>query len=813
MPVTFSVKANEQQLKQYLRQVNGTYKYAFRGYHNISIPAHQIKNFIQQPFIAKIDYHFQHPGPLNDSMRVRCRVNQVQQGVMPLPQGYKGRGVLVGFIDDGIDFNHPDFQDSSGHTRVLAIWDQTQPFDATRTPSKYGYGQVWDSTDIENGSCTSVDASGHGTTVAGTAAGNGLSTGTHWGCAPESFVVMVKSNYTVPNWSYTVADAVDYIFHVADSLGMPCSINSSVGDYYGTHDGTDLAAQYIDSLLKAKRGRLMSAALGNSGTFAPYHLSTNVTSDTSFTWFKYNAPGGSDAFPYGVVFFEAFADTASMHNVYFSMGADQVSPVYKHRGQGPFRNAFDFIGATVTDTIYSITGDRLGIVDYYADILPGGILDLQVHMKEPDSSAYNFRFSATGSGTYDVWSAEWLGISDMINTVPSVSVFPDLVHYVSPDSLKIMVDGPQCLESVVTVANYNNIQNYIGYDGNPVSLGEVEGDICSTSSRGPTRDNRLKPDLAATGNVTFSPGPLPILSALISVAPYKLLPDGMHMRNGGTSMAAPVLTGIGALMLERCPQTNWLEFKTHVNTAAYTDSHTGTVPNFSFGYGKVSAFDALMQTVYTPALSGDTAMCAGDVAELLAAPTGFQEYDWSNGDTTYYTSLDSTGTLWFTGTDAAGCKTDTATISVTEYPIPVITISNSGGTLTANGTGSLTYQWYVNGNPIGGENNSTYTPLGEGSFYVTGSDPIGCTGYSDTVTIAGINEINAFGLQVYPNPFDEQLTIVSQDNFAAEIRNGLGELVLKTSNKTIQTHHWPRGIYLVRVVSNRGESVFRLVKE
>lgn len=810
--LSFFVQGNEQQIKQYLQQNKGTYKYAFRGYHHIAIPAEKVKDLSQQDFISYIDYHHQVPVALNDSMRVKARVNQVHQGLAPLPQGYTGKNILIGLIDDGIDFNHPDFKDSSGNTRVMAIWDQTQTFDSTRTPA-YGYGQVWDSTDINNGSCTSTETSGHGTTVSGTAAGNGFSTGTHQGVAPDALIVMVKSNFSMPNWSATVADAADFIYHLADSLGLPCSINASVGDYYGTHDGTDLPSQYIDSLIKAKRGRLFSAALGNSGTFSPYHLRTDVVAtDTSFTWFKYNAPGGGDAFPYGVVFFEAFADTADMQNVWFSVGADQVSPTYKHRGQSVYRNAFDFINTTVTDTIWSTTGNELGIVDYYAEVLPGGILSLQVHMQEPDSNAYYFRFSTTGSGAYDVWSDEWMGISKIINTVPDSSTFPDIVHYVSPDSAKTMVNGPQCLESVMTVANYNNIQDYIGYDGNPVSLGEVEGDICSTSSRGPTRDNRQKPDVAATGNVTFSPGPLPILSALITVAPSKLLPDGMHMRNGGTSMASPVLAGIGALMLERCPQTNWLEFKTHVNTSAYTDTHTGVVPNISFGFGKVNAYDALVQTVYTPVLTGDTAICAGDIAELLA-PGDFQEFVWSNGDSTYATSLDTNGQLWFTGIDAAGCITDTATISVNVHPIPVVTFTSSGGTLTAHSPGTVVYQWYENGTPLAGENDSTYTPTGINSYYVTASDNLGCTGYSDTLNLAGVDENENPVMGIYPNPFNEILNIVTTETIRIEIRNSLGELMTMTSEHTIATRSWSRGIYLVRIVHQKGESVFKLVKQ
>jgi hypothetical protein len=815
-PAGFFIRGDKTQLLNYLKRIHGTYKYSFKNYHHITIPSNKIYELSQQPFVKYIDYHLQKPTALNDSMRVKARINQVHQGITPLPQGYTGKGVMIGFIDDGIDFNHPDFQDSSGNTRVLAIWDQSQPFDALRTPPAYGYGQVWDSTDINNGICTSMDASaGHGTTVAGTACGNGLSTGSHWGAAPNSWVVMVKTTYATPNWLGTVADAVDYMYKLADSLGMPCVINASVGDYYGSHDGRDIASQYIDSMIQAKRGRLMVAALGNSGTLPPYHLETSVDSDTSFTWFKYNAPGGGDAFPYGSVFFEAYADTADMKNVMFSMGADQISPVFKHAGQSTFRNAFDFLGVGITDTIFNSSGNILGIVDYYSEIT-GDVLVLQVHMQEPDSNGYYFRFSSTGSGTFDVWTGEWLGISDMINTgVPTIAAFPDIANYVSPDSAKTMVSAFQCLESVVSVANYNNIQNYVAYDLSNVVLGEIEGAIASTSSRGPTRDNRQKPDVAATGNVTFSPGPLATLALLISIAPFKLLPDGMHMRNGGTSMASPVVAGIGGLILERCPQINWLEFKTHINTSAYTDAFTGTPWNMTFGFGKVNAFEAIKQTVYAPLLSGDTVICADDVAQLLA-PSDMQTYAWYNGDTTYASSTDTSGTFWFTGTDVAGCKTDTSYITILVNPLPTISISLDTGLFTASSPTAIIYQWYMNGIPISGANDSTYDALTNGDYFATAIDVNGCTATSVTLPFggAGFDEIATNDVQIFPNPFNDNLTINTKNQSNVEIRNNLGQIIFSTSSSgTITTANWPTGMYYVIVRNEKGNRLFKMIKQ
>ncbi len=87
------------------------------------------------------------------------------------------------------------------------------------------------------------------------AASNGLANGTNKGFAPESDLIIVETdfNQTVNNWKLTIADACDYIFKVADSLGKPAVINLSLGDYYGTHDATDPAAELIETLLDEKK--------------------------------------------------------------------------------------------------------------------------------------------------------------------------------------------------------------------------------------------------------------------------------------------------------------------------------------------------------------------------------------------------------------------------------------------------------------------------------------------------------------------------------------------------------------------------------
>lgn len=124
-----------------------------------------------------------------DESRQMVKIDQAHNSF-----SYRGEDVIIGFIDTGIDINHPTFQDNNGNTRILSIWDQNEVISSP--PSGYNYGREWSSTQINNGSCMHVDEKGHGTHVAGIAAGNGNSaTGQtdFIGMAPEADIIMVAT--------------------------------------------------------------------------------------------------------------------------------------------------------------------------------------------------------------------------------------------------------------------------------------------------------------------------------------------------------------------------------------------------------------------------------------------------------------------------------------------------------------------------------------------------------------------------------------------------------------------------------------------
>lgn len=155
-----------------------------------------------------------------------------------------GKGVIIGIIDSGIDPKHPAFAG-----RILRIWDQTLSGPGV-TEGKYG-AELTDSL-----LTVSQDTNGHGTHVAGIAAGVDP---TYCGVAPEAELLIVKSDLDEGH----IADAVRYIFRVARELGRPVVVNMSLGGHFDPHDGSDSLSKIIDS--ETGPGRIVCCAAGNEG--------------------------------------------------------------------------------------------------------------------------------------------------------------------------------------------------------------------------------------------------------------------------------------------------------------------------------------------------------------------------------------------------------------------------------------------------------------------------------------------------------------------------------------------------------------------
>lgn len=684
------VKGNLSEVQNITKQHNGIYRGSVKGWYYVRIPSNELQEFVENKNILNVNFRAYQGTALNDTMRVNNRINDIHAGTAPLNTSLEGDGVIIGLIDTGIDFLHPDFMNPDSSTRVLYIWDQTKPVNQY-TPAQYGYGQHWDSTKINQGLSTNNDQYGHGSTVAGAACGNAFANGKNKGVAPKTDIIMVESNFNAADWLATVVDAVEYIYTIADSIGKPCVINASVGEYYGSHDGLDPYALYIDSLINAKKGHLFVASAGNSGDLGPYHLHTEVT-DTSMTWFKLNP---SSAFGVPTVFFEVWADTADLNNVNFSIGADKISPTHSFRGRGQFFNAGSApLSALIFDTIRNTNADILGTIMYWMEPRGGQYL-LQAYMQEPDSAQYHFRFETAGTGSFDVWTTSTFGTSDMENRADTIAGFTEINKYVYPDTLQTIVSSFQCSPYTITVGNYANDSGYVNKYNEWAPRGETRGKLAASSSKGPTRTGLIKPEIAASGATTNSTYPLFLIDYFIANnLDTALALGGMHYRNGGTSMSSPVVAGVAALFLEQCPQAGPSYFSTALINAAYTDSFTGVVPNNAFGYGKLDGFETLINAKEFATFSGNSLICEGDSNQFSITSTNVS-YLWESGDTTSFQYFsDSIDTYFMVTNLTTGCISDTMSIttSVAEKPTlecitntydfcenTSITITESGG--------------------------------------------------------------------------------------------------------------------------------------
>ena len=570
--------------------------------------------------------------------------------------------------------------------------------------------------------------------------------------------------------------------------------------------------------MNAKRGRAVVCAAGNENQAVAYHLHTEVDADTSFSWFLTNPyPPPANLFPYPNLFIEIWADAADFANVQYAVGADRYTPDFGYRGRTPFHDIASNLGVVITDPLVSTSGNLLGTVQYFAE-QRGAQIRLQVFMPQPDSACY-WRFMTTGTGRFDCWATAGYGVgaSNVMSAAlgaalpspfPSVAQYPPMANYVDPDNNQHMVDSWACSDNTFTVANYWNLTEYVGYDGLLVQTGQTPYSIAQNSSAGPTRDLRWKPDMAAPGDVTMSAAPLPILASFIINEPYKVDPDGMHLRNGGTSMASPVVAGAVALYLQRCPNASWAQIKQAFMSTVTNDALTGTVPNNRFGYGRVHVFDAMV-TSNMPDItitSDFDEMCSNATVEV-SAPPGYEAYLWSNGSTANPTNYVGEGPLTVVASNLNGCAQSNAlTFTVLEAPMPTITAN--GSELTSSLAAS--YQWYLDGALIPGADGQVWVAVADGSYTVEVVADNGCSGASapEVVIITGIDRpFDGARFMVWPTLADGTLNVHVPVGASGPVRikviDAHGRTVLERGNLSAGTvplslHGLASGTYSVQ---------------
>jgi subtilisin family serine protease len=602
--ISLFVKGDVEKTKAVVSNLGGYFKYASGDISAIVLPANQYDNFLKSEFYDRVERPYHKVQLMGDQSLINNGVVSVQAGSAPLTQGYDGTGVVIGILDSGLDFNHTDFKLANGHSRVKYLWDQTMTSGGS-VPSPYNYGIHWDSTHINNHTCTHVPNSsfyGHGTLTTGVACGNSQGRSSYRAIAPNADIIFVAvdlNGVTGNSYETCVVDGAAYCFAKAAALGKPCVVNASLGSYSGSHDGTDLATQLIENMVTSQPGRMFVAAAGNAGA-VKLHLGYPIPTDSAYTYFNDFNSGA----PYGrIVYFELYADSANFRNAQFAIGADKTSPSFNHRNRTKLLNVVSDYqmwtavnNFTRIDTLKNNIGKRLGIVETYCE-KQGGNYFMFFFVDVDSSTNYTWRFLTKGTGRFDIWShASYTGTSTMRSTgLPTVLQLPDIAKYAMPDTEQTIVSGWNCSSKLISVANYLNRNHYTTFQGNNfICDGRTQGQRYPTSSKGPTRTGLQKPDIAASGEWTMAANDLYWLNWAKTNNPNSLYSDTMHGPHKGTSAAAPAVAGVIALYLQKYPNASWSDIKASMITCAKTDVFTGnSLPNTVWGYGKIDAFKML----------------------------------------------------------------------------------------------------------------------------------------------------------------------------------------------------------------------------
>lgn len=514
----------------------------------------------------------------NDVGRVETRTAAVQQQF-----NYTGRGVLVGVLDSGIDWRHDDFRKANGQTRIKYLLDFSTPGLGPYGGSLYNEAFI---NDALNGIRTipQADRNGHGTHVAGSAAGNGRGTsngvpaGTYAGAAPEADLIFIKSSGgdlgSIPDLD--VINAAAFLDSIAGVLGQPYVLNLSLGSHEGAHDGTSLQEQALDNLIGPnKRGKAIVVSAGNEGQ-DDVHAGGNMNGAAINIDFNVPAFAPNDGASTDYVLFDGWYTGAASTSVRLT------AP--NGTSYGPVATGGRFSqdtpnGAIIIDNANGgtnpLNGDRqvfIQIFDFTAT--------------RPPASG-NWRLTITGNtGRYDLW---------LHNSSMNAALTSNI-------SYSRLVGIPGTARNVITVGAWVTKRTWMDVDGNTLTVGATIGSTADFSSPGPSRDGRIKPEISAPGQMIGSTlsndarpnGQYSIWKSSVAGAPNAyILRDDRHAIGNGTSFASPLVAGGIALLLQSNPNLDAAQIRKALTSTARADAFTGTVPNDRWGYGKVDFLAAL----------------------------------------------------------------------------------------------------------------------------------------------------------------------------------------------------------------------------
>ncbi len=552
-------------------------------------------------YIVADSYDFPHDDP---------GVLSVRAARVPPKLGITGKGVLIGIVDSGIDWQHRDFRCEDGSSRIAAILDLSDSVDSL-SPGDLGvespYGGILvmkediDKALLGQGTIRQKDYVGHGTHVAGAVAaspaGEGDTLNVFGGVAPDVEIVAVK---VTPTPMDTVFDRVNimnglhFIDSLAQALGRPYVTNLSFGSSLGSHDGRSFYERFIASFTDpAEPGRAVVVSAGNerdndwhaAGNFHSSLISIEMIellvqaegmdNDHMFVeiWLSEGHPG---------VDLGLFTPDTSIWGIFPDDYSTDTTYILSDAGIFWISNAFGGPDPEV--------GDRLLIIDFYdagyfnatgpeADIrIAKGLWKIALRGQTGSFDAYLY---AT-----DGLDARFVTHVSELGTVAVPGTTPELIT----------------VGAYVARTDWSPLERELSWASEIVEP-LVAGELTYFSSLGPNRKGVLKPELTAPGQwvmSTLSSSAWPVDVGSVSMywarsGLHELFfaTDSVHAVSRGTSLSAPIVAGICALLLEVDPSLKHEEIKSIITSTASTDSMITQAPNNYWGYGRGDAIAAL----------------------------------------------------------------------------------------------------------------------------------------------------------------------------------------------------------------------------
>jgi beta-lactam-binding protein with PASTA domain len=467
--------------------------------------------------------------------------------------------------------------------------------DGTFLPATvYPSGSSGNSTSLAIGNfhsivCTETDLNGHGTQVAGIAAGNGSAGGggalqtpyRYIGMAPQTGLIVVKTTFNQQD----IVDGVAYIENNAAVLGLPVAINLSLGAQVGPHDGTSSWETMLSGLTGP--GQIVVSAMGNEAANA-LHADGIVTNGVTAI-VGLSVPAGLVLTLKSPLEFDLWYSGQDQIGVNVNLPGGTPcmnAPVYPDNGNlVQFQNANCGAGGITAFAVNPSNSDHEVqiLLSNGANPIPQGNWSITL-----DGSGCGVDVCVT-QGLFDIWATD---TSSQVCCVAFTGSFVDAAKSISEPATATNLIAVGSYVTKTSWISRNSVNNVPTQSAFTDALAGISGFSSLGPRRGCSSSNCAaavqKPDVAAPGEMIMASYAAGTPTGVCGIPGGGCLdPDGQHIAYAGTSQATPHVTGAVALLMAKYGSLSPCQVKSSL-TNARTDVNTGTVPNTTWGFGKLA---------------------------------------------------------------------------------------------------------------------------------------------------------------------------------------------------------------------------------